>query len=633
MRRRPAAGLVLLALFSFIDEAAIRAVAQQQTLRLGPREDTPYEQRLVFTTDATLAARRPGGMGWATVEASNPDSSAHEVTIEVRETAARGITVSGSHIRLEPGESSRVVLPVPYTQWSNFLRVEVDGSLSTQSSIGTLSGGSTSTLPSLLALTDDAALGATLRQSVEMRLPEMVNGGTLLGFSVKRVRDLPDRWQMLSGFDAIVLDTRSEGLDAERQQVLADYVAAGGRLVVALAPRAKEGAVFAMLAEDLAAGTTSDGLGTGTHGRHGFGRWIVAATDETAFGAAVMAWLENPEFGGVERTLSGLPQDGLGSHLQIPGVGDVPRSMFLLLIVIFVGTVAILAFYLIRQRRHGRLLVVVPGTGVAFTGAILLYGFLSEGLGTKGVVRSITLLDQRRHEAVDVAQRTLYAGLAPSELPLEPGTLFVSWDGFEGEDRERVHHLQLDTTAGWVAGGEALPARLITHIATVSVCRPRERVRLRRAGSQRLELLPDAGLRPLARTGSLIVRDFDGAWWVSVQGEALRPMDAAECRARMAESLSAFNDFHPLPSAGWSEHRYSPHGGSSSIEPPAPHEPQVQLELVSWVSSLVPEDAPPGSYVMRVESDPCVDDLGLDVDWERREQLVIGRLAPEDLLE
>jgi hypothetical protein len=198
---------------------------------------------------------------------------------------------------------------------------------------------------------------------------------------------------------------------------------------------------------------------------------------------------------------------------------------------------------------------------MAFTAALLAYGYLSEGLGIKGVVRSLTLLDQRRHEAVDIAQRTLYAGLQPGDMPLLPGTLLVSFDQFQGNAQERQHRLDVELSNGWVVGGQALPARLPTSVATVGVCRPRERLRLRRDGLERLLVVPDADLRPADDAGALLVRDFDGAWWVSSNDRSLRPMDADERRARLAELVAEFEGIDAVAEAGWSSQEHSTPAG------------------------------------------------------------------------
>ena len=596
------------------------AAGQQQSFSLGGREDTPEERRLSFQVDATPAARRPGGCGWVTVEAYNPDSSAHEAQVVLRQSSN---PLSRTGLRLGPNERTRLVLPVPYTEWASRTEISVDDGPVVRMNLMHLTPGNSTTLPSLLALTDDAVLGSTLRTSVETGLPLMVDSGTLTGFVVKRALDLPDRWQMLSGFDAIVLDVRSAALDAPRQQVLADYVASGGRLILAGPVDALEGPLRALL---------TPGAGPGSRGRHGFGKWLVSSADEQAFTQREIAWLSDPVLAGLGRTFSGIPEDGLGSHLEIPGVGEVPRSGFLLLIIVFVGAVAIATFHQFKARRHGRLLVIVPGTGLAFTGAMLAYGFFSEGLGIKGVVRSLTLLDQRTHEAVDVAQRTLYAGMQPGELPLQPGTLLMCWDLYRGNESERAHRLELDTSAGWVMGGSLLPARLPTQLTSVTVARPRERLRLRRAGAERLEIVPDSGLTPKAETGALVVRDFDGAWWVSA-GDALRPMDAQETRARLAESLHGLRRLKTETGPGWSDRRVYRFPHTTRVDPESPAETDAQQRLHEWLAQLAPEDAPPGSYVARVESDPCLDELGLEVSWLEREHVVIGRLAEEDLLE
>ena len=60
---------------------------------------------------------------------------------------------------------------------------------------------------------------------------------------------------------------------------------------------------------------------------------------------------------------------------------------------------------------------------------------------------------------------------------------------------------------------------------------------------------------------------------------------------------------------------------------------QMQEGLQLWMVRFVNDGLPPGSYVARVEEDPCVDELGLEIRWVSRAHLVVGRLAREDLLE
>ena len=627
---RAAAGALLLAALAAPASAAAEPVAQEQVFTVPFDADAPRESGIIVHSDATAAARRPGGFGWVTIEATNPDGAAHEIELGVGDNSSE---LSGARIgrvvRLGPGERTVVSLPVPYSAWYGEVSVRVDGGERATSGIAPMFPGSASTLPSILALTDDASFGALLRSTAETEMPVLVDGGTLTGFVVKRVRDLPDAWQLLSAFDLIVLDGRSDFLDPERQQVLADWVASGGRLIVAGEAPTGDAPLSAMLDD---APRSPYG-----HGRHGLGEWALATRDARVFGQEIMGWLRAPDLPGTGRTFSGLPHDGLGNHLVIPGVGRVPRQQFLLLILAFIVVIGVVTIVQVRRRRHGRLLVVVPGTGMAFTVALLAYGYLSEGFGIKGVVRSLTLLDQRRHEAVDVAQRTLYAGLQPGEMPLSPGTLFVSWDQFQGRDQERQHRLDLDLSNGWVVGSQALPARLPTSVATVSVFRPRERLRLRRDGLERLLVVPDADLRPADETGALLVRDFDGAWWVSTNDGSLRRMDADELRARLAEIVAGYERLDAVAEAGWSRRgavAAVPTRTPTAVNIQSPAlDSQMQEGLQLWMDRFVNDGLPPGSYVTRVEEDPCVDELGLEVRWVDRAHLVVGRLAREDLLE
>jgi len=631
--RRAAARALLLACAT-LGPAALAALAalaapvaaQEQTFTVPADPSAPREQAITIVSDATAGARRPGGFGWVRVEAFNPDVASHEVELGVGDRSSLGGAHARRVVRLGPGERAALSLPVPYANWLNELVVRVDGGEPASSNIVAAVPGSTSTLPSILALTDDASFGALLRARAEIEMPVLVDSGTLTGFVVKRVRDLPDAWQMLSAFDVIVLDARSDFLRPESQQVLADWVAAGGRLVVAGEAPSGDAPLAAML--DDAPRTP------GTHGRAGLGQWMLAPRDEQCLGQDVMQWLRAPELPGLGRSFSGLPHDGLASHLVIPGVGKVPRRQFLLLILAFIVAIGVITLMQVRRKRHGRLLVVVPGTGMAFTFALLAYGYLSEGLGIKGVVRSVTLLDQRRHEAVDVAQRTVYAGLQPDDLQLAPGTLLVSWDQFQGSDEQRQHRLELELTNGWVVGSQALPARLPTSLATVSVCRPRERLRLRREGPQRLTIVPDAELRPSDEPGSLLVRDFQGEWWASTDDHTLRRPDPDELPLMLDRLLGEYQRLEAVTEAGWSENGAVFVGRARAVNIQSPAlDSQMQLGLHGWVAGFANAELPPGSYLASVEDDPCVDDLGLTVRWVSSAHLVVGRLAREDLLE
>jgi len=52
-----------------------------------------------------------------------------------------------------------------------------------------------------------------------------------------------------------------------------------------------------------------------------------------------------------------------------------------------------------------------------------------------------------------------------------------------------------------------------------------------------------------------------------------------------------------------------------------------------WIGARLGEGLPRGSYLARVERAPSLDDLGLEVDWEAAEHVVLGYLAEEDIVE
>jgi hypothetical protein len=179
---------------------------------------------------------------------------------------------------------------------------------------------------------------------------------------------------------------------------------------------------------------------------------------------------------------------GLAVRERIPGIGEVPVRAFFFILLAFAILVGPVAYFVLRRRRAlAGLVIVVPVVGALFTLGILGFGFLSEGLGTRGVVRTFTLLDQRDHEAVTAAGRTLFASFGPSSLSILPDTVVQvpdpdeeEWPFRRGGARSPRVSLDLDRSA---LGGEILPSRTVTSFATVSRARARERLRRSRSSS------------------------------------------------------------------------------------------------------------------------------------------------------
>ena len=112
---------------------------------------------------------------------------------------------------------------------------------------------------------------------------------------------------------------------------------------------------------------------------------------------------------------------------RIAGLGKAPVTVFVMLILLFAILVGPVNFMILRRRKKPLLaLLTVPLAGFGTTFGILAYGLFHDGLGARGVITTCTLLDQTSHEAVSLQARTLFAGVAPSDMTTNPGTLVLS---------------------------------------------------------------------------------------------------------------------------------------------------------------------------------------------------------------
>ena len=101
---------------------------------------------------------------------------------------------------------------------------------------------------------------------------------------------------------------------------------------------------------------------------------------------------------------------------EIPGVGDPPLLTFLGSITLFVIAIGPVNYLLLRRwKRLYLLLVTVPVGAAIVTATIFITALVADGLGTRVMVRSCTVLDQPRGEATTWSRQTYYAGVKPSQ--------------------------------------------------------------------------------------------------------------------------------------------------------------------------------------------------------------------------
>ncbi|MBX3464720.1 MAG: hypothetical protein KF830_16240 [Planctomycetes bacterium] len=520
-----------------------------------------------------------GGFGFVAVEAENRDASAHDLVVEVQSLpGASGRIAVRRELRLDAHELGRWFLPLP-TPGVSSLRfdVVVDGVRTP----GSIAGGRGDGLVGLtvVARSDSEPWGLTVLQAMRRQEKEAAR------VVAAPPGDLPADWRLYTGFHAVVVDGRA-ALAADVQAALVQFAAAGGTVVVGDAERLPPGVL-----RDRAGAAAGGGM------RLGLGHLVPAAVggDSTALRAR-LADLPPPSIAGWP-----LPADLLAPQ-AVPGLGEPPVLAFLVVVLLFAVVVGPVNFLLLRRlRRPLLLLLTVPVCGLGTTLGMLGYGLWHDGLGVRGVVRSWTLLDQARHEATSLAQRTLFAGLSPDALTVAAdGLLVAPWAcsrAHAGPDR-----WQFDPASQALDGG-VLPSRQATPLVSARHGTARQRLRARLAG-ERLDLLLDGGVEP---DGEVLLRDHDGRYWLGTG--VLAPVDAAAAAAALDRWQRAAARLTPVLGA---------EGGAT-----------VAHHVVHRL--LGGRELPPGAYVARTARAPWLDEHGLRPAYDRAEHFVVGRLAVEDL--
>jgi len=230
----------------------------------------------------------------------------------------------------------------------------------------------------------------------------------------------------------------------------------------------------------------------------------------------------------------------------VPGVGNAPLNAFRVLITLFVLAIGPLNYYILRRLRRLHLLVVtVPISAAGITLALFAYAILSDGLGTRVRVRSVTQVNQQTGQTECWARLSYYAGLAPrdglvfsEDVVVHP---LVADDRYYGSGyRELRWHDGQRMTTGW------LRSRTPTQYLTVR--------------SRRSEIGLDAGeaadgvLPVTNRLGTdvelLVVRDeHNNLHWCRSLAEGRRAdaerVEVAEAVAALSEGVNACDMLPP----------------------------------------------------------------------------------------
>ncbi len=529
------------------------------------------------------------GIGWGAsfvrVEAVGVDSQPHRIEIEIGTQPWVPADVALHRVvLLQPGERSRVFLLLPTAATQQFdLRVTIDGNPEFGDLRGNRSGGGHAGL----LVTDRSEL---LAGAIDVMQQLQRSTKVKPDVEVCAPGDLPDDWRMFTAFHVVLVDGRSN-VPGPQQEALRRFVHAGGTVAIGGPELLPAGAL-----RELGELALRDGVA-----RHGLGRCV--ALDVRLAGEATaetIRLLPGPGGG-----IWPLPRE-LRDPVEIPGLGNVSVTVFLLVILAFAVVAGPVNFFYLRRRKQPMLaLLTVPLLGFGTTAVMLLYGLLHDGFGVRGSIRSWSLLDQRRHEVAAVATEALFSGFTPGAFPVAADRLLLAPMAQQRDNQRSPHRWHFDGDTNSIDGG-ILPSRTVTPLLTgaQTACRQRLRVKTNTDGS--LRAVSD-DLRP---RGELLLRDRDGTYWRGAGGVLQR------CSERDAEAR--------VRQLRW---------GAAAYEGIDLSDSSSTRVMLSFVRELGGKDGLPiGSYLGRFDAPPWLDGDGLRAEHLSGDHLVFGLLSPEDFL-
>ncbi len=443
---------------------------------------------------------------------------------------------------LAPGErvDTELVLPAGgqwEQEWSVRLRSQRSDDWTEHNLLGC---GGEADYRAVLAVSDRPVVQSTVAQWSERLSRRAVTSYTSAGRPAvsddmqvghARYEDLARSWAAYTSLDLVLIDARSELPPEARLEAIAAWVRSGGVLLVAGARghalALERGSLAPWLEERFRAphvARDAQSCGLGLLVFHPTDEWIDDADlRDAAYELATAEQHMAPRLDGTSRASE--------APILLPGIGEIPHRVFLLLLILFgvlIGPVNFL--WIARKGRPVLLLVTIPAIALVTTLALLAYGIWFQGLDVKVASQSMTFLDERLHRSSCVERRRVYAGMSPGAgLRPEAGTalhFLTSTGGGGGVPRVRSR-LRIEKDPTLVLAGDYLPTRVpVEHI-----------LQSERAARGRLEASRVDGVLSVrnglgARIESLVARDERGRWYSSeglIEAGAsamLAPMDA-----------------------------------------------------------------------------------------------------------
>ena len=172
----------------------------------------------------------------------------------------------------------------------------------------------------------------------------------------------------------------------------------------------------------------------------------------------------------------------------VPGTERVPATGFVLVALLFAVVAGPLNFWWVRKRgsRH-LLLVTTPIISLATCACLLIVNLLIEGVALHRSVLQLTLLDQRRAQAVAWTRATYYGGFAVSSMAVDAEGCARDFAADEHQLWSRRHSGAIDPLAiDWRDGKRLagwIPARTNRQLLFTMPRPERRRLTVERVGS------------------------------------------------------------------------------------------------------------------------------------------------------
>lgn len=546
-------------------------------------KDADHNKLVNVTITAIAGAAQGTGLGYAIIDVENLDTKAHSVDITHGSQPYRQTDVASHRlVTVEPGVA-RFFMPIAVPPNNGLFWVSIGGvrhriSMSYRHGNGAVG----------LFVSDrsgQAHHGARI-------LGDVAWAGAKPNQVDVQSKDLPADWRSFTSFAAVIVDGEfgsGAGMAADVQEALRQYAYAGGTVIIASPDSLPSGPL-----RDLGRKAGNERLA------HGLGSVLALpplGLEPSTLSARLAQlpaltgamWPSNKEMYPIQ---------------AIVGLGRAPVTVFVMVILLFAILVGPVNFMILKRRRKPLLaLLIVPLAGFGTTAVILTYGIFHDGFGVRGAITTCTVLDQSEHTAVSVHARTLFAGIAPSEMTMEPGSLLLSYRAGRNEHGRRhdewPDRWSFECESQRLDGG-ILPSRTVTPLLTVQQGAVRERLTLRKSGDA-LEVLADGNFSPV---GQVLVCDLDGQHWAGSDG-----------RLRRVSQMEWAREFLKLRNRAR----------------------RVQVDAGAYTSKAmlpmaIPDGSKPGTFICQVSKAPWLDDHGVAVDYDYEQHFVFGRMNAQDFV-